>query len=369
MHGAPATEARGGAVHAPLWPSGDDPLSTALAGVGTVLGLRLGLWQGRRTGSWSPFGAGEEHSAGVPLLGALRPGGGWARALGPADLLRLPGPRARGSRHAWIARSGAGGLLWLESRRSQTIDVDRVQVLCSMFETLEGRESGERDPQTTQRAHLARLGARAAGVAHDCRHLISLATFQLARALEPAPQLQRTLGELREACSDFLGGGAQEGWEEVDLASLAGEALEVARRVAPRSEGVRLEVDLSDAPCLRTLPRLLARAMRNLLLNAIDSCERGETVSLSIEREPGGVQIVVADGGRGMEPGDEGWLRAGASGSGGFGYGTVSLFECMDGLGARLSIDSLPGVGTRCVVRLGVDPGAPPSRAAQNRRA
>jgi signal transduction histidine kinase len=204
-------------------------------------------------------------------------------------------------------------------------------------------------------ARLSRLGARAAAVAHDCRHLVSLATFQLERGLEGgqgSEEVARTLGELRSLCSDFLRGGTSEPWEEVALGPLLERELEGARRIAGRGSEVTIYADLVDAPTLRTRPGLLRRVLRNLVLNGIQSCPPGTEVSLSVEREFDGVQIVVADGGRGMQRADLDLLRAGASGRGGTGFGTVSVLECIDGLRARLWIESLPGVGTRCVVRL-----------------
>ena len=45
-------------------------------------------------------------------------------------------------------------------------------------------------------------------------------------------------------------------------------------------------------------------------------------------------------------------FHAGVSGAGGTGYGTVSLVECLTGLGAACRVETAPGAGTRVTVRL-----------------
>ncbi|HJP01403.1 MAG TPA: sensor histidine kinase [Planctomycetota bacterium] len=331
---------------------GEDGLAASLGRAVAAAGASLALWRGQRGLRWCRGRVDGLRLGELVLLERSLPLGDLARRLNCGDLMRLPGPVARGSRQAWIARAPGGGLLWLEAPRAIDIDGPQMESISAQLATVERLGDLGAGAET---ARLSRLGARAAAVAHDCRHLASLATFQLERGIEGAQgseELARTLGELRSLCRDFLHGGTSEPWEEVSLGPLLKRELEGARRIARRGSEVTIYADLVDAPTLRTRPGLLRRVLRNLVLNGIQSCPPGTEVSLSIEREIDGVQIVVADSGRGMQRADLDLLRAGASGRGGTGFGTVSILECIDGLGARLWIESLPGVGTRCVVRL-----------------
>ncbi|MAF65648.1 MAG: hypothetical protein CMJ84_08330 [Planctomycetes bacterium] len=328
---------------------GTDPLAASLAGIGAAAGASLALWRGRRGMRWAGGRAAEDPTGEVLGLGARLPAGRGERSLAAGELARLPGPRARGSRGAWIARAPGGGVLWLEATRPLDLDARRARSFCEQLGVLEDFPSPLADREA---AHLARLGARAAGVAHDCRHLVSLARFQLAREGGEGTPLNDTLDELCSLSGEFLSGGAGEALAKVPLGPLAEGALESARRISSRADEVRCSLELEEAPTLRTRPRLLARVLRNLSLNAIESCAVGAEVSVAFEREREGARIIVADGGRGMGATELDWLRAGASGSGGTGYGSVSLLECIDALGARLSIDSLPAVGTVCAVHL-----------------
>ena len=108
------------------------------------------------------------------------------------------------------------------------------------------------------------------------------------------------------------------------------------------------EVDVDIAPCRLpphvevALYRIAQEALQNVMKHA--SAER---VTLRLATPNGGVQLVVEDDGRGFHPGQDARTR-----NGGPSYGLVGMRERAELVGARLSVTSKPGSGTRVAVEL-----------------
>jgi len=97
--------------------------------------------------------------------------------------------------------------------------------------------------------------------------------------------------------------------------------------------------------------------VRNLIHNALKFTERGH-VTLSVQNTPGGgVEITVADSGRGIPPEAvryvfEMFRQVPGSGGGGVGLGLHIVQRFVQVLGGSVRVSSQIGVGTRFMVTL-----------------
>jgi signal transduction histidine kinase len=109
------------------------------------------------------------------------------------------------------------------------------------------------------------------------------------------------------------------------------------------------EVDVDIAPCRLpphvevALYRIAQEALQNVMKHAA-----AERVTLRLSTPNGGVHLVVEDDGQGFRPGQTAHTRKG----GGPSYGLVGMRERAELVGARLTVTSTPGSGTRVAVEL-----------------
>lgn len=109
---------------------------------------------------------------------------------------------------------------------------------------------------------------------------------------------------------------------------------------------VHLDLDAEAADAAQAIAVLLFQSVRELLFNVV---KHGQTESARVKlarRNPGQVQIVVADQGSGFDPGE--LERRGVTG----GFGLFSIRERLSFFGGQLDIHSEPGQGTRMVIRV-----------------
>ena len=139
--------------------------------------------------------------------------------------------------------------------------------------------------------------------------------------------------------------------EEVRLDLVAQEAVERALRHAPERR-----FELRSAPCVvRGVPGQLARAVNNLLDNAVKWSSPDQAVEVSVE--PDGV-LSVRDHGPGIDPRDlphvfERFYRARAArGLPGAGLGLAIVRHVADSHGGTVAASNAPDGGTVLVLRL-----------------
>ena len=101
----------------------------------------------------------------------------------------------------------------------------------------------------------------------------------------------------------------------------------------------------------------LARALTNLLHNAIKFSPTGTTVSVSVDCIGSWLEVAILDQGCGISPQDMGRLftpygRVGPQEPAGIGLGLVIVKTIVTRHGGDISVDSLPGQGSRFRIRL-----------------
>ena len=91
----------------------------------------------------------------------------------------------------------------------------------------------------------------------------------------------------------------------------------------------------------------LFRCLRELLLNVVRHAGTGQA-QVCLRRDPTHLNLTVADRGRGFQPSESAGHRVG--------FGLFSIRECLAQAGGSFDIESLPGQGTRCVLRVPLPP-------------
>lgn len=213
-------------------------------------------------------------------------------------------------------------------------------------------------------AGLAQLGEMAAGVAHELRNsLATLGGYVSLAERRPGEvqsagylaEMRHEIGHIRRVVEDFLAfarpGTARP--EEVDLAAVVARAAASATvdggavRVQPPGRPVRIMGD----------PQLLERALRNLLVNAVEAEARtgkaGE-VEVSFRDSPTTAEVVIEDRGAGVPDEVQGHLFQPFAGGHAHGVGLgLALAQRITNLhGGQLRLEGRPEGGTRASVLL-----------------
>jgi signal transduction histidine kinase len=216
----------------------------------------------------------------------------------------------------------------------------------------------------------------ARAIAHEIKNPltpIQLSTEHLARILEdrgalPSPEIEACLDtvlkqvrSLREIASEF---GAYAKLPSLRLERMAParflrEAIGPYRAALP--QGVALVERLGDAPEISADRRVLARAIVNLVENALHAMPAGGTLGVACGPSgDGGAEIVVSDTGEGLDPGVRARLFEPyfSTKSSGTGLGLAIVRRAVESHGGTIDFESLPGRGTSFRISL---PPAPAS--------
>ncbi len=186
----------------------------------------------------------------------------------------------------------------------------------------------------------------------------------LDRALATIGEQVRVLRETSSEFSDYARLFAARP-ERLDLAPLLTEWL-APYRLAPPA-GVRFETTGPPAlPPALADPRLLRRALANLVLNALAAVEAGGTVTVGWavrEGPPRTLAISVADTGPGIDPGRLSQLFEPdvTTRDTGSGLGLPIARQAVEAQAGRIEVESRPGAGARFTILLplATGPGAP----------
>ncbi len=302
----------------------------------------------------------------------------------PADLLELAGDERIRSEFAETIASGSGSELPLidATGRLRLVAVDAMrcgsgQIIVLRLQLPESKRAGD---------------VFIATASHELRTPLN-AILGFAQMLErgiggPMNEKQREYLSSIRVGADLLIGIVEELLEiahddsaadrlheaTVDLAALARAQRDLMRADA-ESRNVSLAADLPDRPMLvRADARKLAKAMLDLLSNAIRFSPSGSTVTIGVGRNPAGAIVVwVADQGPGIAPSDgrrlgdpavnldNAYLRR----TPGTGIGLAIVRRYVEQHGGHLDIGTAPGGGASVTIRL---PASRLAGAAEARR-
>ena len=171
--------------------------------------------------------------------------------------------------------------------------------------------------------------------------------------------LSRLVDDLR-LLAQVDGGELQLQRTQTRLEELVQSCVDALR---PRAEakGVSLAVDVAETlPELDLDPTRIAQAVGNLLDNAVTHTPEGGSVTVSAQAVADAVEVVVADTGPGIAPGDlqrvfDRFYRADPSRSrstGGTGLGLTIARRLVEAHGGSIEAESVVGQGSRFIIRL-----------------
>lgn len=230
------------------------------------------------------------------------------------------------------------------------------------------RELQRGNEQLAQADRLASLGTLAAGLGHDLANLLLPMRCRL-DALEAAslpPPLAGELRALRQAIELLhrLAGGLQMLSQDPKNPSAVSGAVtdfdcwwndigQIIARTVP--SGIELAVEIPEGlPSASVAPHLLAQAVLNLIVNAVEACSgrKDAKITLRVSAEPREpfVTLSVTDNGAGM-PDDvrrhafEPFFTTKRRGRS-TGLGLSIVHSVIAGAGGMIGIDSVPGRGT-----------------------
>ena len=154
--------------------------------------------------------------------------------------------------------------------------------------------------------------------------------------------------------SDFAKMPAPE-MQPVDFNKLAAESLKLLDpQLAKAGVAAKLELDPGLRP-VQADPEQMTRALRNLVLNAIDAMPEGGALTVRTMALPHGVRLEVSDTGEGLKPEERERLFTPyyTTKTHGTGLGLAIVQSVVSDHGGRISVESEPGKGATFRIDLG----------------
>jgi signal transduction histidine kinase len=226
----------------------------------------------------------------------------------------------------------------------------------------EARTEAERaraEAELMRSQRLESMALLAAGLSHDLRNILQplLIVPDLIAQRSDDPRLHqlatvvaecgRRGHEMAESMLSFVR-GSRKASERVRLTELFHAVQLLLKGSLPAD--VQLDVRLADpALALDANYTELQQCLLNLSLNAIQAMPSGGRLELVAEEAEGGVRLVVADTGEGMDAATIAQLFTPffTTKSNGTGLGLVSSKRIIEGLGGRIAVSSERAQGTR----------------------
>lgn len=210
---------------------------------------------------------------------------GWTRLI--AREQSLPAESARGApEFAELREQMRAMAAQIEEGRARALEAERLRV----FRETARRVAHElRNPLTPIRFAVARLKSSAPADLTDTLDVIDIESARLERLAHDFAQLGR-LGEGPES--------------DIDLGEVARQTI---RAQVPDSMSAEVIVR-DNVPLVHARHDAVARAVSNLVRNAVEASESAGTIEVEVQRAQlngtGGVRLTVRDRGRGIAPAD-----------------------------------------------------------------
>lgn len=154
--------------------------------------------------------------------------------------------------------------------------------------------------------------------------------------------------------------------QKVDPLKMLEEVISPMKTLA-QTQGVELEERIATEPLIMELdPVLLARALENIISNAIKFSPKGERITVSLETVDDELRFVVEDRGSGIQPEEipdlfQPFKRLSAaekSNVPGSGLGLFVSRRLVEAHGGTLRLESTPGRGTKATISIPIRKGA-----------
>ena len=217
--------------------------------------------------------------------------------------------------------------------------------------------------QLEQNRYLSGLGQAAAVIVHDLKNPllnVKAAVKRLERGTSACEQVVTAVSEAIEKMERVMDGALdfskplQLNRREEDAAALIKELLQTSAAKAEQ-EGVELTINVTEQPLMVMVdPAYLERALVNLVNNAIEASQSGQTVSIRLLKRNDTAIIKIRDYGKGM---DKETLKNlfipfySKKGSG-TGLGMAVAKKIVDEHEGRITVKSRPAFGTKIAVHL-----------------
>jgi signal transduction histidine kinase len=222
------------------------------------------------------------------------------------------------------------------------------------------------EAQLQQSRRLESVGKLAGGVAHDFNNLLAVILNYADFALEAATDegQRRDLEELSKAATrgadlvrQLLAFSRRRPVDAValDLAESVRDLEPMLRRTIGEHIDLRCWV-ASELPLTVIDPGQVTQLLMNLTVNARDAMPDGGRLTIQATEVDGDVQLVVEDTGNGMSEETRAkafdpFFTTKPPGSG-TGLGLATVYGIVSQAGGTVTLDSVPGRGTRVVVGL-----------------
>lgn len=251
-------------------------------------------------------------------------------------------------------REGANDYILKHSSARLPAAVDRA-----LREARTEAERARAEVELMRSQRLESLSLLAAGLSHDLRNILQplLIVPDLIAQRSDDPRMHHLASvvaecgrrghEMAESMLSFVR-GSHRASERFLLADLFHAVQLLLKGSVPR--GMELQVRLPDPElALDANYTELQQCLLNLCLNAIQAMSAGGRLELSAEEAEGGVRLVVADNGSGMDAQtlDQLFTPFFTTKASGTGLGLVSCKRIIESLGGRIAVASVVGEGTR----------------------
>ena len=170
--------------------------------------------------------------------------------------------------------------------------------------------------------------------------------------MEGCEAVQQRMAEISAAVKGIV---SKPSFEETDLVSI-GRRVGAMLKPLAQKKGLSLEIQ-GEVPPAMVDGKMIYNAVYNLIFNAIDACEKGDSVTFSFEGNNGDIVMECADTGPGMPENIKARLftdDAVSTKPMGTGLGTRIVKNVIDAHGGTVSVASELGVGTTICCRIPV---------------